>query len=164
MMPVLLPVTIAIKGGIKQNQAALLVWNVYVGNTNRNSNKKNVLIVVLGDILLRMHWKQSVQSVKKVNIKKNTAQHYVWLASQEDTKQKKNKQSVSIAMLEDILTHLEQKVIVQSAKEANTSQIQVLLLVWIVFPENIKNKKNKLIVSIAVLEDILKYPEQKVIV
>jgi hypothetical protein len=46
----------------------------------------------------------------------------------------------------------------------NTSQMKVLLLVWIAFPEDIKNKKNKVIVSTAVLEDILIHLEQMAVV
>ena len=63
-----------------------------------------------------------------------------------------------------MLTHPKQKTSVKGVVKVSTSQISVLLLVWIVFPEVIRNTKNKHIAPNVVLEDILEHPKQKAIV
>jgi len=51
MMPVLLPVTSAFKGAIKQKRARLLVWGVYLENIKQKLKNKNVKNAKLAELL-----------------------------------------------------------------------------------------------------------------
>ena len=94
MMPATLPVTSALKGGTKQNQAALLVWRVYVEN-----NKQNASTAMQENKLPMMPVLLLVTSALKGAIRQTKARLLVWGVYLENIKMKLKNKNVKIAKL-----------------------------------------------------------------
>jgi hypothetical protein len=108
-----------------------------------NLVRRNVLNVLLGEHRLKWLEQANVQIVPKGVTNQNRVQRHVWVVYLVSTNRNKNERIVQNALLGEHRIRSPEKNNAMFVPKDVTNQNQVQRHVWIVYPDNIKTKRNK---------------------
>ena len=125
-LPMKTNVAHAAKGDPNETKVQQSVWIAYRENTKQKKGGQVVPTVLLAQHLPPLPTKNNVAHVAKAAINEQKVQQSVWIAFQEHTNQKNNKQSVSCVMSVQLPPMSRERSIATRAPKAaiNTKKVQ----------------------------------------